>query len=46
MITGELSYDGINIFLLTSENNEIVILGSIFIFVALLFKIAAAPFHM
>ncbi len=43
--TGETNLQALNAFIWYSSSNELV-LGALFIFIALLFKLAAAPFHM
>lgn len=43
--TGETNLQALNAFVWYSSSNELV-LGALFIFIALLFKLAAAPFHM
>ena len=43
--TGETSFDGLSQILWYSVNDTEVIIGAIFMLIALLFKVAAAPFH-
>lgn len=45
-ITGDMSFDSISNLLSTNVDNLMLIAGCIFIIIAILFKLAAAPFHM
>ena len=44
--TGEIRFEGLNKLLWYGEVESIVLIGACFIMIALLFKLAAAPFHM
>jgi NADH-quinone oxidoreductase subunit N len=44
--TGETSFIGISEYLWYANGETEVLIGCIFILIALLFKLAAAPFHM
>lgn len=44
--TGELNYSNINLILETMLEDKLLLIGTTFIILALLFKLAAAPLHM
>lgn len=44
--TGETNLEGLNAFIWYTPNENQIIIGVIFLFIALLFKLGAAPFHM
>jgi NADH:ubiquinone oxidoreductase subunit 2 (subunit N) len=46
MITGEIKINGIEEYIKIGNEDKVLMIGIIFIMVALLFKIAAGPFHM
>lgn len=46
IFTGETNFDSISYLIWYNQENFELILGTMFIFIAILFKLAAAPFHM